>query len=99
MHPRITAGKTKDAVKSIDCSVKAIAEALEIDASAMPDVRRFEPEVGKAKQLEYLAGVLERIADKVGKPADSENEETNTLEVEAQIVEKPKRGRKPNAST
>lgn len=58
-----TAEKRVRAIQTIGEASARLASQLNIEIAPMPDVRRYDPEFGRAMQLEHFGETLKQISD------------------------------------
>jgi 23S rRNA A1618 N6-methylase RlmF len=67
--------KTANAVEAIQKASTKLAKKFDLEIQPFPDVRKYDPALGRAMQLEYLADVLTQVASATTSKAKAEKVE------------------------
>jgi hypothetical protein len=74
--------KTANAVEAIQKASTKLAKKFDLEIQPFPDVRKYDPALGRAMQLEYLADVLTQVASATTSKAKAEKVEKDEPEKE-----------------
>lgn len=101
MHPRKVAEKTAKAVLDINSASTALADKFKLEIADLPDVRKFDADLGRAMHLEHLAKTLTDLAVaskamKIEKAEEKKEEPAPVIEDDAELIESDK-GQKSKA--
>jgi 23S rRNA A1618 N6-methylase RlmF len=67
--------KTANAVEAIQKASTRLAKKFDLEIQPFPDVRKYDPALGRAMQLEYLADVLTQVSSATTSKAKTEKVE------------------------
>jgi 23S rRNA A1618 N6-methylase RlmF len=67
--------KTANAVEAIQKASTKLAKKFDLEIQPFPDVRKYDPALGRAMQLEYLADVLTQVSSATTSKAKTEKVE------------------------